>query len=474
MPDGVTIRPRDLTVSEPNLAEETIRLTDGAVEITRERITLESLAAEARAIGARIDGRWNWEARRGEFSGSWAAAEPNWPSHYDGTYRLAVASPRQGRKEAQANVTVQARTPLGSWQAAAEAQAGGAQWRVSQWQVKVPAFSWARGDRRVDVRDVAAGIELHWPEVRMTSLSIPAAHQVDGQAWFDADTRRWSARIAVQRWHEHWLGPTDLDLRLSAEGDDKEARVSELRVALDESVVTVKGGLSLVTWDLQKVNLSASGPARVLRLGGTSPPTGQWRLEAGVTGQVQPVALDADATLTGQDIALGKRRVDRVQIPVHVRADARWVEATTQPFDLLGGQWQSTGRYEFSERATQIHVLTADLSLAAVAEMAGLPLASQGRARAALALHMPGLDIRKAVAGGSWSARDINIPPLVARQAQGALRVAGGLVQLKDIRLEQEGGRAEAQASLRLDEPQVVSLELSTHRWPLPWDGHEP
>jgi hypothetical protein len=479
--DGVTIRPRDLTISKPNLAEETIRLTDGAIELTRARITLESLAAQARAIGARIDGHWNWELRHGEFSGSWAAAGPGPSSQYDGTYQLAVASPRQGRKEARANVTVRARTPLGSWQAAAEAQAGGAQWRVSQGQVKVPAFSWARGERRVAVTDVAAEIELHWPEIRLTSLSIPAAHQVDGQARFDADTRRWAARIAVQRWHAPALGPTDFDFRLSAEGDDKEARVSELRVASDESVVTVEGGLSLVTWDLRKVNLSASGPAR---LGGTNPPTrspdaqrpcgpgagpptGRWRLEAGVTGRVRPVALDADATLTGQDIALGKRRVDRVQVPVHVRADARWVEATTQPFDLLGGQWQSTGRYEFSGRATQIDVLVANLSLAAVADLAGLPLASQGEARAAFALRMPGLEIQNAIAAGRWSARDIRIPPLVARQAQGALRVADGLVQLEDIRLEQEDGWADAKASFRLDEPQVVSLEVSTHRWPL-------
>ncbi|MCL5282645.1 MAG: hypothetical protein M1376_22400, partial [Planctomycetes bacterium] len=471
MPDGVTIRPRDLTVSEPNSAEETIRLMDGAVEITREGIALESLAAKARAVGARIDGRWNWQTRRGEFSGSWAAAEPDRLSQYDGTCRLAVASPRWGRKEVRANVALQARTPLGSWQAAAEAQASGAEWRLSQGQVKVPAFSWVRGGRRVDVTDVAARVELHWPEIRLMSPSLPAADQVDGQAQFDADTRQWSARMAVQQWHGPALGTTGLDLRLSAAGDDKEARISEFRVAFEESVVTVEGGLSLVTWDLQKANLSASGPAHVLHLGGTSPALGRWRLEAGVTGQIRPVALEADATLAGQDLTLGKRRVDRVQIPLHVRADARQVEATTQPFDLLGGQWQATGRYELSGRATQIDVLAANLSLAAVAEMAGLPLASQGQARAALALRMPGLEIRKAVAAGSWSARDIRIPPLVAHQAQGALRIAGGLVQLEDIRLERQDGRADAKASFRLDEPEVVSLELSTHRWPLPWDG---
>jgi hypothetical protein len=471
MSDGVTIHPQNLIAGEPNLPGETIQLTDGVVRISRARIALESLAVKAHALGATIDGRWDWEARSGELSGSWAAAELRPSSGYDGTCWFSVASPRQGRKEVQAKIMVQAQTPLGSWHAVAEAQAGGKGWRMSRWQVKVPVFSWARGERQVDVADVAARIELHWPEVRLTSLSIPAAQQVDGQARFDADTRRWSAQVAVERWHGPSLGASGLDLRLSAEGDDKEARISELHAALGESVLTVRGGLSLVTWNLRKVHLSAHGPARVLRLGGTSPPPGRWQLEANVTGQVQPVSLDAEATLTGQDIALGKRRVDCVQIPVHVRADTDRVEAITQPFDVLGGHWQSTGRYEFCGRVTRVHVLAADLSLAAVAGMAGWPLTSQGQAHAAVTLHMPGLEIQKAVATGDWSARDVNLPPLVAHHAQGALRISGGLVQLKNIQLEQEGGHIDANASLQLDEPQVVSIELSTHRWPLSLDG---
>jgi hypothetical protein len=332
----------------------------------------------------------------------------------------------------------------------------------------------------------AARIEMSWPVLQLTSLSVPRASRVSANARLDVRTRQWSARLAVEQWRERSLGANALDVRLDAEGNDREARVSELRVALGESVAVAQGDLSFVGQGLHDVHVSADWLAHAPRSGPTSVqrPAGRWHLDAAVTGQIQPVRLEADATLAGQSIALGKRWVDRVEIPVRVKADAAQVEATTPPFGLLGGQWQLTGRYEFSGRQTGAHVMVTDLSLAAVASMAGLPLAAgartqnlapggslQGRAYAGIGLRMPGLDIRKVVATGSWSARDINIPPLVAQRARGVLRIADGLARLEDIQLEQEGGRARAGLSFGLDQPQVVSIDLEAHEWPVPWEG---
>ncbi|MCX5645197.1 MAG: hypothetical protein NTZ17_11020 [Phycisphaerae bacterium] len=474
--DRVTISPRRLTVSEPNLAGEAIQLTDGAVGISPERITLESLAAKAGALGGRIDGHWNPDARNGEFSGSWVAAMPgpSFPSH--GTYRFSVKSPQEGRKEAQANVTVQARTPLGSWHAVADVQASGVDWPTSRWQIQVPTFSWSRGERQVDVTGAAARIDLRWPQVQLASLSIPQAKQASANARFDMHTRQWSAQIAVDQLRWPSLGANGLDFRLQAEGDGNEARVSELRVTQNESVVTAQGDLSFVGGGPQNVHLSADWPARSLHpeppaaaqppeTVPAAQPAGRWRLEAVVTGQVQPLALDAEATLSGQNIALGKRSVDRVQVPVHVTADDKQVDATTQPFDLLGGRWQLTGRYDVAKWATEVHVFASDLSQAALASMAGLPLASGGQAHGEIRLRMPGFEIQKAVAVGTWSAQDVNIPPLKAQRAQGTIRIGDGAVRLDDIQLEQDGGRAQASMSLQLDQPQIVSVELDAKSW---------
>jgi hypothetical protein len=473
--DHVALSPRSLTVSEPNLGGEPISIADGTVAVSRTRIALASLAARMGVVGARIDGGWELDARRGEFSGSWVAAGPNSSVSSSGTYRFSLKSPQEGRKEAQATVVAQAQTPLGGWHAGINISGSGADWQQSQWQVQAPTLSWSRGQRQVEVTEAGARIALHWPEVRLESLSVPQAKQVQAEARLDARTRRWSARLAVEGLHELALGADGLDLRLAAEGDDKMTRVSELRVGAGDRVLTARGGLSLAGRELQDVHLSAAWPAGTAAAGsGSSPPgavsptpAGRWCLEADVTGQALPVALEAEATLTGQNVALGKQQVQRVRIPVDIRMDAKQVEVTTQPFDLLGGQWQGLGHYEFSGRETGIRIMVADLSLAAVARLVGLSLPAQGRAQAEVKLQMPGLELQKAVATGRWSAQNVHLPPLAAQRAQGFLRIANGLVQLDRIRLEQQTGLARVQMELPLDNPQVISLELDARGWPV-------
>ena len=450
----VTISPRRLVVSEPNLAGEPIELTDGAVGVSRARITLESLVAKAGTLGGRIDGYWNPEARP---ANSPARGRPRYPSSLPsppGHTGCSVKSPREGRKEAQANVTAQAQTPLGSWHAVADMRASGADWLMSQWQIQAPAVSWSRGERQVEVTDATAKIDLHWPQIQVTSLSLPQAQQVSTDARLDLHTRQWSAQLAVDQLHWPSLGAGGVDVRVQAEGDSNEARVSELRVTQrrdgrhGQGRSVARRGRTATRASLGRVAGASSalhapgGGAAHGRPCGPEPSTGRWQLEADVTGQVQPLSLDAQATLAGQNITLGRRLVDRVQVPVHLTADARQVDATTQPFELLGGQWQLTGQYDITRRTTQVHVLATDLSPAAVASMAGLPLASRGRAHGEIRLQMPGFEIQKAVAMGTWSAEDVNIPPLAAQRAQGTIRIGGGTARLDDIQLEQDGGRA--------------------------------
>lgn len=472
-PNHATIRPRGLIVSEPNLAGEPIELTDGAVGISLAQITLESLAAKAGAAGGRVDGQWDPQTRSGEFSGSWAATAPGPSAQSYGTYRFQVKSPREGRTEAQGNVTAQAQTPLGSWHAVADVQGSGADWLTSQWQIQTPTLSWTRGERHVEATNATARIDLRWPDIQLTSLSIPQARQTSAEARFDVHTRQWSAQLAIEQLRWPSLGADGVDFRLQAAGDGNEAHVSELRATQGDTVITTHGDLSLIGGRLQNVHLSAAWSAFPLGVTppGVAPPpetvriAGRWQFEAAVTGQVQPLALESEATLVGQNITLGRRLVDRVQVPVRLTADAKQIDATTPPFDLFGGQWQLTGQYDLATQTTQVYVLTTDLSPAAVASMAGLPFSSWGRANAQIRLQMPRLEMPKAIAVGHWSAQDINIPPLAAQRAQGAIRIGGGTARLDDIELEQDGGRARASLSFQLDQPQIVSVALDANDW---------
>jgi len=467
--EQITLRPRSLVLSEPNLAGEEIELTAGAVQITRKRLNIERLATKTSRLMGQLTGHWDLDARVGEVAGSWVTTPNGSVPSCHGTCEASVKSPRHGRKEAQVSVTAQADTALGVWSFDATAYGLGTDWRESTWQVSFPTFLWSRNEREADLTSAAAEVDVQWPEVRLASLHVPYADQASGSAEYNVDTQRWSAHLKLDDLRLEALGPENLNLLLAAEGDAREARVSELHLAQGGKVVTARGVLSLQERTLQDVRVVADWPTGTLKPeeAQAENPIGRWHLEADVTGCVQPLAVEVAGELTGQNIAFGKQTVHQVKIPVQANADAKQIRATTQPFTLLGGQWQLNGQHKRSAEVTQVSVMADHLSLEAAAGMAGLPLTSRGRARAELQLAVPNFDIHKAIARGSWSAEDISIPPVEARRARGKLQIAGGLVKFEEIILEQDDGQAEASLEFRLDDPQVLSVEIKTDRWPV-------
>lgn len=468
-PKQITVRPRSLVLSEPNLAGEEIELTAGAIEITQERLNIGRLAAQTSRLMGQLTGHWDLDTRVGEVAGSWVTTLEGPVPSYHGTCQASVKSPRYGRKEAQVSVTAQADTTLGDWSVDATAHGVGTDWPKSRWQVSFPTFLWSQDEREVDLTGAAAEVDVQWPEVRLASLHVPNADQATGSAEYNVDTQRWSAHLKLDGLRLDALGRESLNLLLAAEGDAREASVSELHLAQGGKIVTARGGLSLDERTLQDVRVVADWPTGTVKPeeAQAENPIGRWHLEADVTGRVQPLAVEVAGELTGQNIAFGKQTVHQVKIPVQANADASQIRATTQPFTLLGGQWQLNGQHKRSAEVTQVSVVADRLSLEAAAGMAGLPLTSRGQARAELQLAVPNFDIHKAIASGSWSAEDINIPPLEAQRARGKLQIAGGLVKFEEIALEQDGGQAEASLEFRLDDPHVLSVELKTNRWPV-------
>ncbi len=467
--DQITLRPCDLVLNEPNLAGEGIRLTAGAVRITPKRMMVERIVAGTSRLACRLTGHWDLDASAGELAGLWVATLNESSSKCYGTCQLSAKSPPLGRREAQMSVTAEADTSVGEWKLAGNVRGIGAEWRQSKWQISIPTFLWSRGEREADLTGAAAGVSLEWPKIRLTSLHVPGASQTSGSAEYNVDTHRWSTHLRVDDLHLEALGKRNLGLLLRAEGDNHQALVSELQVAHGERIIAVEGELSFHERGLQDVRVVADWPAGTGEREGARAerPAGHWHLEADVAARVQPLGVEVAGELTGQNIALGKQTVGRVEIPVRAKADAGQIQVTTQPFTLLGGLWQLDGQHKRPAEVTQATVVVDHLSLEAAAGMAGLPLTSRGQARAELQLVVPDFDMHKASARGSWSAEGINIPPLEAERAHGRLQITGGLVKFEEIILEQGDGQAEASLEFRLDDPRILSVELKTDGWPI-------
>jgi hypothetical protein len=470
-----TLAAKDLVVSEPNIAGRPVRLASGSIRVAGEHVRVEQLAAVSDLLTAQINGNWDLSTQSGEFSGSWEAAADGQADRYSGTYRAAVKSPQFGRKAARASITGGVAAYHGEVAVAASIEGGGSDWRQSQWQLTVPTLRWGREDKEADLSGVAAQVRVAWPEICLADLLVPGVERTDANAVFDPNARRWSVRLAMEDVpHLSPWGFPSLDLRLNAEGDERHALISELRVAEGERIATARGRLSFRERGFQDIRLSADWPAGEIRpdQSQAEQPIGRWHLEGDVFGRVQPLAIGLTGQMTGQNISLGKQTVSRVEIPVRINADAEAVEMTTEPVDMFGGRWQLTGRRDLSTNQTQIAATADALSLESVAGMAGVAIVSSGRAHAEIHVAMQSFNLDSAVATGSWSAQDINIPPLRADRAHGKLRIANGLARFDEILLERDGGRAEAGVELRIDNPQFVFIDLTSRQWPVRLEGN--
>jgi hypothetical protein len=464
--NAVTVRPEQLVLSEPNAAGPELRVTSGTIQITPQAVIVEQLAAKAAALAGQLNGRWDLAARVGEFSGSWAA-NPAGSSQYSGTYRGMVKSPPLGRVQVEMTLTAQAQSPAGRWNVAAEIHGAGPNWQRSQWQILLPQLAGSWDKSGIDMAGTAATVDVNWPTLRLASLHLPDAGRTSAAAEFHADTRRWSAHIQAEDLQVEALG-AGIDFLLIAEGDDRRAAISELRVQAGARVATVRGNLSLAERGFQDVSVSVDWPASAsTQAPQPVQPLGMWHWQANATGRLQPLMLDMEGELTGRNVFVGKRLVPQVAIPLHAGADAQQIQVATERFDLLSGQWQASGHHDWATKQTQLALTIEHMSLEAAAGIARSPLMSHGTAEARMQLVMPGFDLQQAVATGQWSARDINIPPLRAETAHGRLRVAGGLVRFEDIEIEQWNGRAQAGVEFRLDKPQNLSVQFTTESWPV-------
>lgn len=468
-PDGVTLRPNALLVTEPNWAGAPIEVTAGSVHLTPGEIKAEQVGLQAGNISASLDGHWADQTHLGAATLSWTAGLPDKDAKGQGTCELTWRSPPFGQKEAEIKLTTGVQTNAGSGNITAKVLGTGRTWKDSDWEVSVPKSSWSRGDRSLDVTGAQVRIALSWPKVRLTALHWPNAEKLNAQAEFDASTGKWSAQIDGRGVSLGALAVQPFDLRFSGAGDNGKLTLSELAVTQGQRKAVAKGELSLSDRSFRTVHVSAQWPvaARTPEAATAPRELGRWQCETDITGRLDPMTLEIQGALSGTNVPFGERTVKQVDIPVRADINTERLAITTEPFTLLDGRWRISGRHEWSNTLTQLSLAMEGLSLKSAASAVGSPLACQGQVKAELQLAAPGLRLQEAVAVGGWSAEAIEIPPFRVETAQGKVRIANGLVRFDEIHLKHGQGQANGNLQFRLDCPELLSLAFKMTTWPV-------
>lgn len=469
--DRLTVKPGNLTVIEPNLAGQRLRFTAGSIMVDRGGIQADQLTATTELLTSQISGHWDLANGGGDFAVDWAGNLSAGKGHFNGTSEIVIRSPQFGRKQLALKATLTAHSQLGELHIAAKIQGAGGQWRESLWETTVSELNWTSQKTTVDWGNAAAKIAVDWPQLQLTSLALPNANEVNAAAKLDADTLRWSVQVDAKGFTGFTGSDSGLDIHLDGSGDRNEAVIAALGVTQGSRTALAKGKLTVATGEVHETHVSARwldrGAAAKAKPTGES---GQWSCEVDIEGKARPMDLRFDGTLTGRNVRLGKRAVPRLDVPLKGTAGAERVEISTEPFDLLGGRWQFSGRHDLSDPMTQVGLTIENLSLQAAAEMAGSPLKCRGKAKAQLQLAVPDFTIDKTLAYGSWDVEGLSIPPFEARQGHGKLRISGGIARFDEIQLQQGQGEANGSMQFGLDQPQRLSIAFKMADWPLEWE----
>jgi hypothetical protein len=471
-PEGVRFNPDNMVLRMPALEGREIRIDGGSIIARSDLVEFERVRGEMPALGAQLNGRWDLDAEAGELTASWAVNLPGKGEH-NGVSQIAIKSPSVGRKEARVSTTLAGQGALGSWRVVAQTQGSGAIWQESRWRTTFAECTWLWGSRQATLDGATADITLSWPVVRLIHLSLPDASQVQAAAEYDIAKRQWFARLTGRgvRWMQKQAG--QMDVRLNATGTDQGITVSEFRIAQGPDSLSATGELALPACEVRNGRVQARWRQTPAETGDerTAAARGQWGCDVNVAGPVNPLGLVAGATVTGDNVIVGRRTAPKLEILLRGNIDSEQVTIETDPFHLFGGLWQARGQHQLAQPLTHLNATVEGLPVQAAAEMAGLDIGCEGSARAQIEIAVPNLDLKQSRAQGTWDVNQLRISPLKAQQARGRLQIGGGLVQFDDIELSEGEGKARGGLHFALDQPQHLFASFATSKWPVVWPG---
>jgi len=473
-PAGLFVRFEDLLVRGFEFPPKGLKIAGGSARLSGKELHVDNLLVEAGGISGNLAGYWNWMSGDGKLSGTWAGKSTQRGIYHEGTWDGSVSWPRMGRKEVGISIFAQGDSPWGDWHGKVQILGSGSTLSKSQWQVSIPRLSCRLKQANIAFEDVRAEVAADWPNVRLVSLHSSNPEKLKAEGAFWADKGSWAISIEAEKWKaENWQD-LPVDLKLIASGNKQYVTVREFRVAQKDMRIEATGKVELPSAELRDAYAKASWvvhppPADGEHLAGIS---GRLQCEAAIAGTAWPMRLQFKSELLGENITLNKKVVSTVKIPWQAQIDTRRIKYETDRFELFGGNWNVSGKYEFYQPSGQLTLNASEVSLQPMVELLGLPLKSQGVMAVKLEAELPLSDMNEVNLSGSWRIQDMALGTIEAERADGDVRIQNGVVIFDRIHLKRNQGLVSASAQFRLDRPQYVSLDMEARQWPLDLPDH--
>jgi len=471
---GFIISFEELLVGGFEFPIQEIKIAGGSALLNRKELQVDHLLFKADGISGNLTGKWDWKRGEGTLRGSWAGEITERSIYNEGTWDGFISWPLMGRKEISISVLSQGDTPWGNWHNELTILGSGSTPSKSNWQVSVPHLSWQRKGTDITFEDVRAEIAADWPNVRLLSFDSSNAEDLKAEGEFWADKFTWAISIEAEDWKTSERQDLPIDLRLVASGNKQDVTVKEFKLAKKDLKIEAAGKVALSSSKLCDAHAKASWmvhppPADGNNLAGIS---GKLQCEAAIEGTVWPMSLQLRSELLGENITLNRNVISTIKIPWQAQIDTKRIKYDTDHFELFGGKWNISGKYELYQSTGKLTLDATEVSLAPMVQLLGLPLKSQGVMAVKLEAELPLLDMNEVTLSGSWNVKDMVLGTIEAENAGGDVCIRHGAAMFDQISLKRNQGLVSASARFELDRPQYVSVEMEARQWPLDLPDH--
>ncbi len=469
-PDVLSFDIKEISLSGLNESLDTINVLGGNLNYNGKQIQAERVFVEAFQNQASITGNWNIEKRQGDFDCSVTGAIKE--IEYENTLSGNIDWPKNGKRRIDLSVTSNAKSPWGNWQSNADLLYSGETLLNSKWKVTVPSFAWNSEKYNVQTDNIETVISVNWPVIKFDNIDMANVRTMNVIGQFSADTKNWNISLEADDLEVITDLNSPVDIVLAVYGDMQKIEVEKFSVTYDDLHLEGGGKTSLASGELTdtqfKVSMKMSPKAQSENM--LENISGNLECKTKISGTIFPIDLQCKSVFSTDNISVKKQAIQSLEIPWQAKIDTNNVIYNADNFTLFDGQWSLNGRYDFKQRSAQVKLNTEEVSLRPVMQLFELPIECKGIMKAALDVTVPIDNINQMVISGNWNVKDMDIPPIEAKDAEGRIVIEHGTAQFDRIRLLHGMGLAEGNAWFRLNQPHLIYVNVDAYNWPTNFD----
>ncbi len=488
----ILLQPRGLNVVA-GIAGIDMTLTGGRIEITGEAIDVTHLRVQSDQGIADISGQWLLADNRGELQAAWSDLTLPRGVVHSGKMTLDLRRRLDGQQALMITLQNQGRAAGASWDAKLNIEALGKTWEAMQWTLSADALDVGIGGRNLDLDGLRAIAHVTAERIVLEEMTLTGTGLLEGEGELRLDgDRQWWVYVHGRRLTVPDYPQIDAQVMVSAWGNQDSVRLEELYGRIGDLQFKADGHYS-PTWEtpvVLKVAAYHPTPQR-LDTGDMPPLRGGLDAEAFVLGSLQPLSLTFQGEVRGRSLRFQQRDIGDVNVAVNGSVLPDLVQFKTTEGEILGGRWRFNGRYDQRRRrnvvALGIHI--EDLPLAQVGEVVDAPGLS-GTLGGTWVISLPQWPKNEVTVVGDFTATDLVYAPPLSREdpdvaaaeespvaakpvlqvqcATGKTVLSGRRLRFEEVVLTQEAGEIRGTASVGLDQPRRLDVDLLLRAWEVP------